>query len=196
MRARTYARGRSQTPLLSQHDLGLTVLYARMRLMEIENLFQNQYSSGTVSLGARLLHALVEAGYSNTRPRQAVIQAIVNAGSCFSPHEILKRGQLWHARLGLTTVYRTLELLLSLGLVHRVHQEEGCHSYALSEKAHEQQLICARCHQRVSFEGCDLSNVLMAVSKETGYRIRGHRLEIFGVCPACQDKSSHLLEGR
>ena len=34
--------------------------------------------------------------------------------------------------LGLVTVYRTLDLLLSLGLVRKLHLAEGCHTYALS----------------------------------------------------------------
>jgi len=159
--------------------------------MEIENCFQNQDSS-LASVGEHLLRALVEAGHSNTHPRQAIIQTVASAGACFSPLEILKQGRLRYARLGLTTVYRTLDLLASLGLVHKVHQEDGCHSYALTEKAHEQHIICERCHQMVAFEGHDLSAVLTAVSRETGYKVKGHRLEVFGVCPDCQGESATL----
>jgi len=161
--------------------------------MEIENCFQNQDSS-IASVGERLLRALVEAGHSNTRPRQAIVQTIASAGACFSPLEILKRGRLRYARLGLTTVYRTLDLLASLGLVHKVHQENGCHSYALTDKAHEQHIICECCHQVVAFEEHDLSALLMAVSKETGYKVKGHRLEVFGVCPDCQGESAILQQ--
>jgi Fur family ferric uptake transcriptional regulator len=154
--------------------------------METENIFQNQ-DLQTTSTGERLLRALIEAGYSNTYPRRVVIQAIASAGGCFSPFEILERGRSWHARLGLTTVYRTLDLLTSLGLVHKVHhEEEGCHSYALADKAHEQRIVCERCHRAEVFEGHDLQALLEAIGQEMGYHIKGHRLEVFGVCPNCQ----------
>jgi len=178
---------------LYSRNLVLVTLYAKMRPMEIENRFQNQDSSAA-STGERLLRALVGAGHSNTHPRQAIVQAIASAGDRFSPFEILKQGRLRYARLGLTTVYRTLNLLASLGLVHKVHQEDGCHSYALAEKAHEQHIICECCHQMAAFEEHDLSALLTAIGRETGYKVRGHRLEVFGVCPDCQGESAILQQ--
>lgn len=160
--------------------------------MKIENIFQNQNLHSQLS--EKLLRALVEAGYSNTRPRQVVIRAIACSEGCFSPLEILRRGQLWHTRLGLATVYRTLSLLLSLGLVHRVHQERGCHSYALTERASEQRVTCECCRRQVPFIGGDLSFLWRAIAEETGYQIKGHRLEVFGLCPACQDKAEYFLK--
>ena len=154
--------------------------------MKIEKLFQNRLDSDAVSTSEQLLGVLLEAGYSNTRPRQVVLQAIASAEGCFSPAEILERGRLRYARLGLATVYRTLNLLVSLDLVHKVHQESGCHSYALAESVHEQHVVCECCHQMVEFEGCDLGSLLMAIGQETGFRIKGHRLEVFGICPQCQ----------
>ena len=154
--------------------------------MEIENRFQNQCQASVLLTDERLLRALIEAGYSKTRPRQVVVQTIASVEGCFSPSEILAQGRLQYARLGLTTVYRTLDLLGSLGLVRRVHQEDGCHSYALTERAAEQHIICERCHQVVEFEGCDLGTLLVTIGRKTGYKVKGHRLEVFGVCSHCQ----------
>ena len=79
-----------------------------------------------------LLDALAQAGYSNTRSRRAVLMAICEAGGQASGAELLALGRAHHPPLGLVTVYRTLDLLLSLGLVRKLHLAEGCHTYALS----------------------------------------------------------------
>ena len=79
-----------------------------------------------------LLDALAQAGYSNTRSRRAVLMAICEAGGQASGAELLALGRAHHPPLGLVTVYRTLDLLLSLGLVRKLHLDEGCHTYALS----------------------------------------------------------------
>jgi Fe2+ or Zn2+ uptake regulation protein len=136
----------------------------------------------------RLMAALVDAGYSNTRPRQAVIAVIANASGYLNPAQILREARAIYPQIGLVTVYRTLDVLADLGLVRKVHLADGCHSYALTEKTHGHHVICAACRQVVEFEGCDLSAVFRRVERQTGYVVQDHWLEIFGLCPACRQK--------
>ena len=145
-----------------------------------------------------LQDALAQAGYSNTRSRRAVLMAICEAGGQASGAELLALGRAHHPPLGLVTVYRTLDLLLSLGLVRKLHLAEGCHTYALSlpgrrnetrgnePHSHGHHIICQRCNRAVEFNGCDLDAVVTAVEAQTGFRVQEHWLEMFGVCPACQ----------
>ena len=84
-----------------------------------------------------LQDVLAQAGYSNTRSRRAVLTAICEAGGQASGAELLTLGRAHHPPLGSVTVYRTLDLLLSLGLVRKLHLAEGCHSYALALRAVE-----------------------------------------------------------
>ncbi len=79
-----------------------------------------------------MLAVLTQAGYSNTHARRAVLAALCEAGGQAAGAELLEIGRAHHPELGLVTVYRTLEILLSLGLVRRLHREEGCHVYAIS----------------------------------------------------------------
>ena len=149
-----------------------------------------------------LLDALAQAGYSNTRSRRAVLMAICEAGGQASGAELLALGRAHHSTLGLVTIYRTLDLLLSLGLVRKLHLDEGCHTYALSmvgphgevrgsdRHDHGHHVICRDCRRAVEFEGCDLGAVVASVEAQTGFRVREHWLEMFGVCPACQEGES------
>jgi Fur family ferric uptake transcriptional regulator len=149
-----------------------------------------------------LLDALAQAGYSNTRSRRAVLIAICEAGGQASGAELLTLGRAHHPPLGLVTVYRTLDLLLSLGLVRKLHLAEGCHTYALSlaggqnetrgseSHSHGHHIICQRCNRAVEFSGCDLDAVIMMVEVQTGFRVEEHWLEMFGICPACREGES------
>lgn len=143
------------------------------------------------SVHDRLLHALAAHGYSSTRPRRAVIDAIAGAPGYVSPADILASARQRYPRLGLVTVYRTLGILADIGLVRKVHLPDGCHSYALAEKTHGHHIICQACSKVVEFEGCDLSTVLDRVESDTGYVVTDHWLEMFGVCPACRAKEQN-----
>jgi Fur family transcriptional regulator, ferric uptake regulator len=156
--------------------------------MEIENEFQITPSPAALSPEA-MLAALVKAGHSNTRARRAVITALCDTGGQASPASLLVSGRAYHPDLGIVTVYRTLDILLELELVRKLHSDDGCHSYAPSTHHHGHHVICQQCQRAMEFEGCDLEAVVGAVETATGFQVRSHFLELFGVCPECQAKS-------
>lgn len=170
--------------------------------MKIENDIQFQTNRNLTDPEA-LLAALTRAGYSNTRARRAVVQALRDTSGQATPAELLALGRVHHPDLGLVTVYRTLDILDELGLVRKLHLDEGCHRYAISALAmqqaapdapaereashlHSHHIICQRCNRAVEFAGCDLAAVVASVEAQTGFRVREHWLEMFGVCPGCQ----------
>lgn len=148
--------------------------------------------------------AVVRAGYSNTRARRAVLEALCAAGGQATPAQLLDLGRVHQPALGLVTVYRTLEILSSLGLVRKLHLDEGCSTYAISPASvqhaeaeghraaayvpheHSHHVICQRCRRATEFAGCDIDVVVAAVETQTGYRVAEHWLEMFGLCPECQ----------
>jgi Fur family ferric uptake transcriptional regulator len=164
---------------------------------------ENDYQFTREGALPELVDRLTKAGYSNTRARRAVLDALVAAVGPVSPADLLQAGRRLHPPLGLVTVYRTLELLEQLGLVRKLHLEEGCHSYALSTAAlreghghehgpdaHGHHVICQECHRAVEFAGCDIDAVIASVQQQTGFAVRSHWLEMFGLCPTCQENQS------
>jgi Fur family ferric uptake transcriptional regulator len=135
-----------------------------------------------------MLRALSDAGFSDTRARRAVVQALCEARTGATPADLLARGRRQHAALGQVTVYRTLEILEGLGLARKLHQEDGCSCYAVSSRGHAHHVICRACRAAVEFEGCRIDDVLREVSARTGYTVESHFLELFGLCPACRGK--------
>jgi Fur family transcriptional regulator, ferric uptake regulator len=157
--------------------------------VKIENDFRflTEYNGSGRPGMEEMLDALVQAGYSNTQARRAVLAAICRVQGPASSADILALGRAYHPALGEVTVYRTLDILSSLGLVRRLHTEDGCHTYALATHGHGHHVICQRCKRAVEFEGCDIGQVVNAVERQTGFRVADHWLEIFGLCPECQN---------
>jgi Fe2+ or Zn2+ uptake regulation protein len=153
--------------------------------MEIEKDFQIVRSSSGLDPDEMLV-ALTRAGYSNTRARRAVLEAIHEAQGQASPADLLALGRMHHPGLGLVTVYRTLGILAAQGLLRKLHLDDGCHTYAPATHDHGHYVICERCRRTVEFEGCDIRAVETAVEEQTGFQVRKHWLEMFGLCPECQ----------
>ena len=120
-------------------------------------------------------------GHKLTRPRRAILEALLAASCPLSPAEITEQ----EPEVGLVTVYRTLELMESMGIVRAVHVAEGCHGYVLVTPGHTHHLVCERCHAVVEIMGCEMGDFLDSVARHTGYTVTGHWLEISGVCAAC-----------
>lgn len=125
-----------------------------------------------------------------TRPRQVVLDIIARADRHLTAAEIHHRARDRFPHLGLTTVYRTLDLLVGLGYIQRVHFAEGCHSYAATAQPHGHHLVCSQCGRAEEFEDCDLEPLIKTLKTKTGYTIDLHVLELMGKCPSCQNKSS------
>jgi Fur family transcriptional regulator, ferric uptake regulator len=48
--------------------------------------------------------------------------------------------------------------------------------------------VCRSCKQAVEFIGSDdLSKIVQRVQRQTGYQVNDHLLELYGLCPACQE---------
>jgi Fe2+ or Zn2+ uptake regulation protein len=88
--------------------------------------------------------------------------------------------------MGLVTVYRSLEKLENLGLVQRVHQADGCHMYLRAAHGHEHILLCTCCGRVEYFSGDDLSALIDATARVSGFDIEEHWLQFNGRCPDCQ----------
>jgi Fe2+ or Zn2+ uptake regulation protein len=138
----------------------------------------------------RLMAGLAGAGCSDTRARRAVVQALCAAPDRSTPAELLARGRATHPRLAPVTVYRTLDLLQSLGLVERLHHPDGCSSFMPAPAAHGHHVTCERCRRTVEFTGCAIGTLARSARAQTGFTVHRHWLELTGLCPDCRRAGS------
>jgi Fe2+ or Zn2+ uptake regulation protein len=132
------------------------------------------------------LTQLQENGYRLTGARRAVVETMQTSTRALSPLQVFDLARKKYPALGLVTVYRTLEKLEELHLIQRVHQPQGCQAFISAGAGHQHLLLCQNCGQVEFFEGDDLEALTDAISQRTGYQIKEHWLQLFGLCQNCQ----------
>ena len=132
------------------------------------------------------LDQLNENGYRLTKARRAVVETVAKSTRALTPLQVYDAARKAYHALGLVSVYRTLEKLEELHLVQRVHQPGGCQAFIAAGQGHQHLLLCQRCGRVTFFEGDDLDKLIRSLSTRTGYKIREHWLQLFGLCRSCQ----------
>ena len=133
---------------------------------------------------------LSQHGYKLTRQRRAVVEVVAHGQTRLSAADVYAQAQRACPDLGLTTVYRTLEILAELGAIRRVHLDDGCEGFAPASAEHGHHLICSYCKTTIEFEDCDMRKLLDRVAARTGFKIEQHWLELVGRCPKCLHKAA------
>ena len=140
---------------------------------------------------------VLEGGYRSTDARRGVIDLLRETNLCLTADEIHVRLRESGRRVGLATVYRTVNLLSDTGAIKRIDAGSGsAHFEAVeqSEAEHHHHIICSVCHRVLKYaqfskEELDLmERTERSLEKRFGYRITGHRIYFEGVCPECQPK--------
>lgn len=139
----------------------------------------------TVADVQTLVERLREDGVRVTKQRRAILSALCCAASGLTPQLILEEGRRECPNLGLATVYRTVELLERDGYLHRLHETGGGEGLVLSLCAHAHHVVCAACGRVAEFSTCDLRQTIEEASRETGFVISEHYLELLGLCEQC-----------
>jgi Fe2+ or Zn2+ uptake regulation protein len=117
-----------------------------------------------------------------------VVETIVSSPHALNPLEVFELARKRYPKLGLVTVYRTVEKLEELDLIQRLHQPAGCHAFVPNSSGHQHILVCQACGRVEFFSGeNDQIDLLMTeVGQASGYRVKDHWLQLFGVCGNCQ----------
>lgn len=121
-----------------------------------------------------------------TPQRLAVLRALRESGAYMSINTLDRKVKELLPGTGLATVYRALETLEDLGLVVKVHLEDGCHSYAVAPEGHRHPVVCTVCNKVIEFAECPLDTLSEKLSKDTGVQIDNHFLQLFGKCRECR----------
>ena len=132
---------------------------------------------------------LAARGLRLTRQRRAVLDAVAEASSSVSPVQVFDAARERCPELGLTTVYRTLEVLSEIGALRRVHGPDHCEAFVPAGAAHGHTVVCSRCGRVMEFTECDMRPVVDAAVRQTGYHIIDHFLQLSGLCPACDARA-------
>lgn len=129
---------------------------------------------------------LHQIGCRLTAPRQAVIATLQQARRPLSPQEIYDQARQIYQRLGLVTVYRTLERLEQVELVRRVSLGGKGLAYLSAQSETDVILLCRLCGHVEQIHEQTLELLLQHLGQKLGYQVAHQPVEITGTCSECQ----------
>jgi Fur family ferric uptake transcriptional regulator len=133
---------------------------------------------------------LKDEGFSRGGARDAVIDFLGSHPCAASAQEIHAGLRKQGRRIGIASVYRSLEALQSLRLVQRFDtgHGEGRYEAAGPGGEHHHHVICDDCERIVPFEDPALERVIDKLAKQSAFAIAGHDVVLHGQCPDCQQR--------
>ncbi len=137
-------------------------------------------------------------GYKFTVPRQAILESLESTFKHLSAEDIYLAVHKAYSNIGLTTVYRTLELLVEMGLVFKFDFGDGRARYELAQgpkgARHHHHLVCTRCNRVVDYTDFIedelelLKRTEKGLSKKFDFKITNHLIQFYGLCDQCVNK--------
>lgn len=137
-------------------------------------------------------------GYRITIARDAILDILSKTSEHLSAEDIFLVVNRDYPHIGLTTVYRTLELLVQMGLVHRFDFGDDRARYELIQgprgKSHHHHLVCRVCGRIIDYNDFIdeeielLKRTEKGLSKKFGFQITNHYIQFEGICSECQKK--------
>lgn len=121
----------------------------------------------------------------NTRQRSAVSALLGEMEGFHSAQDLHAMLRQRGERVGLTTVYRTLQGLADAGEIDVMRPPGGEHLYRRCSEGHHHHLVCRACGRTVEVAGPAVESWAERVAAQHGYADVSHTLEIFGTCPSC-----------
>jgi Fur family transcriptional regulator, ferric uptake regulator len=136
----------------------------------------------------RARSALESAGHRLGGARQSVVELLSRQDCCLSAQEIHDRLSSEGSGVGLASVYRTLDLLLGLGLVQRVDVGAGGQRFepVVPGGEHHHHAVCEACGRVTAFDDSTLEEAIDRLSDRLGHGISGHDVVLRGTCARCE----------
>lgn len=123
------------------------------------------------------------AGSRRTAQRDVLLELVAQAERSFTALELFERARRISPRVGLATVYRTLELLQRAGAV-RTLRRDGETTYLRCAPDHHHHLVCSSCGLVEETELCAAPSPAL-LKRRYGFTAESHELEIYGTCARC-----------
>jgi Fe2+ or Zn2+ uptake regulation protein len=136
-----------------------------------------------MSFNKSLLETLRARGWRVTAARRAVVEALARAGCAADVQTVYRIAKRAYPKLGLVTVYRTLDLLAREGWVQR-WEEGGAARYEL-DQPHHHHLVCLACGSVQRWDRCPVR--VREGATLGGFVVTGHRLDLVGYCRSCRE---------
>ena len=130
-------------------------------------------------------------GLKFTAQREAILKTLYDNPDHFTPENLylLVKKQYPHLNTGITTVYRTLNLLEENKLATSLSFGSQGKKFELGNKPHHDHLICEVCGQITEFEDEQIETLQHQIANKYNFKLTDHLMQLYGICKNCQNKN-------
>jgi len=134
-------------------------------------------------------------GYKMTQPREIILDVFSRAKKHLSAEDIYMEVYKIYPGIGLTTIYRNLDILINMGMISRHDFGDGRSRYELIgdlKSKHHHHLVCLSCGKIIDYsdfidEEIKLFDKLEKVlSEKHNFKINYHQVGFYGLCDRCK----------
>ncbi len=126
-------------------------------------------------------------GLKHTTQRDTILETFLETRDHLSTEQLLQLVRQRDARIGLTTVYRTLKLLQDCGLASEVAFHDGVVRYEHQHKRRSHHhMVCTRCGASAEFFSPEVDKVEKEIGRRFHYETARHTFQIYGLCESCR----------
>jgi len=120
-------------------------------------------------------------GLRMTGQRRTVAQVFQDSDDHPDVEELYARAQAVDPAISLATVYRTVKLFEEAGILEKLEFGDGRARYEDADREHHDHLIDLNSGEVIEFVDPDIEALQDKIAKRLGYKLRGHKLELYGV---------------
>jgi Fur family ferric uptake transcriptional regulator len=123
-----------------------------------------------------------------TSQREAILKTLYENPDHFTPENLylLIKKNYPEANVGVTTVYRTLNLLEENNIATSISFGSAGKKFELGNKPHHDHLICEKCGKIVEFEDEKIEQLQEKIAKLYHFKLTNHLMQLYGICQECQ----------
>ena len=128
-------------------------------------------------------------GFRMTRDRRTILQVLGKVSIPLTAEDVFKRVKTALPGTALSTVYRTLDELVSRGSVQRtLLSNDGRSFFELMGNAHRNYMVCLGCHRMFPISSCPVEDFANSAAEALDFEVTDHSLVLYGYCRHCRSE--------
>lgn len=136
----------------------------------------------------KAVEILKNTGVRMTPQRHAILAYLLETMSHPTADEIYKALEGQFPNMSVATIYNNLRVFKEAGLVRELTYGDASSRFDANLQEEHYHIICSECGKIQDFNFPYLSDVEEAASSMAGFKVTGHRMEVYGICEPCQQK--------
>ena len=121
-----------------------------------------------------------------TKGRVCILDVLINCEKAVSVDYVFEAVKNKGVFIDLSTVYRTLDILVDKHIIDKFDLGDGKYNYILKEGGHKHILECSLCHKELEID-CPMKQIEQLITNKTGFTSFQHEFKIKGICEECNN---------